>query len=82
MLPADIAFMMMADQETEAFRLEKGEMKMKEIKNENANSKIQELFNEVKLYKQAIRDAEDALASAEMELDETLDEVHWLIFGS
>ena len=74
--------MMMADQETEAFRLEKGEMKMKEIKNENANSKIQELFNEVKLYKQAIRDAEDALASAEMELDETLDEVHWLIFGS
>ena len=36
-------------------------------------TKIQELFNEVELYKQAIQDAKDALASAEMELDETLD---------
>ena len=38
-----------------------------------AKSKIQELFEEVDMYKQAIRDARDALASAEMELDETLD---------
>ena len=36
-------------------------------------NKIQELFNEVELYKQAIQDAKDALASAEKELDETLD---------
>ena len=36
-------------------------------------SKIQELMNEVETYKQAIQDAKDALASAEMELDETLD---------
>lgn len=36
-------------------------------------NKIQELFNEIDLYKQAIQDAKDALASAEQELDETLD---------
>ena len=36
--------------------------------------KIQELFKEVEVYKQAIQDAKDALASAEQELDETLDE--------
>ena len=36
-------------------------------------SKIKELMNEVEIYKQAIQDAKDALASAEMELDETLD---------
>ena len=36
-------------------------------------SKIQELLNEVATYKQAIQDAKDALASAEMELDETLE---------
>ena len=35
-------------------------------------NKIQELFDEVELYKQAIQDAKDALASAEQELDETL----------
>ena len=38
------------------------------------NTKIQELINEVETYKQAIQDAKDALASAEMELDETLEE--------
>lgn len=38
------------------------------------NNKIQELMSEVEIYKQAIQDAKDALASAEMELDETLDE--------
>lgn len=38
------------------------------------DNKIQELFNEVELYKQAIQDAKDALASAEQELDDTLDE--------
>lgn len=36
------------------------------------DNKIQELFEEVELYKQAIQDAKDALASAEQELDETL----------
>ena len=33
---------------------------------------IKKLFDEVELYKQAIQDAKDALASAEQELDETL----------
>lgn len=37
------------------------------------SAKIKQLFNEVEIYKQAIQDAKDALASAEMELDETLD---------
>ncbi len=37
------------------------------------NEKIQKLFEEVEIYKQAIQDAKDALASAEQELDETLD---------
>ena len=38
--------------------------------------KIQEvnIMTEVEIYKQAIQDAKDALASAEMELDEVLDE--------
>ena len=31
-------------------------------------------MQEVEIYKQAIQDAKDALASAEMELDETLDD--------
>lgn len=35
--------------------------------------KIQELRQEVEIYKQAIQDAKDALASAEMELDESLE---------
>lgn len=38
------------------------------------DNKIQELMKEIEIYKQAIQDAKDALASAEMELDETLDE--------
>jgi hypothetical protein len=37
------------------------------------DSRIQELFNEVETYKQAIQDAKDALDSAERELDEELD---------
>ena len=36
-------------------------------------TRIQELTSEVEIYKQAIQDAKDALASAEQELDETLD---------
>lgn len=36
-------------------------------------NRIDDLMNEVELYKQAIQDAKDALASAEMELDETLE---------
>jgi len=35
--------------------------------------KIQKLMNEVEIFKQTIQDAKDALASAEMELDEALD---------
>ena len=35
-------------------------------------SSIQKLFQEVEVYKQAIEDAKDALASVEQELDETL----------
>lgn len=38
-------------------------------------NKIEGLLKEVELYKQAIQDAKDALASAEQELDETLDAV-------
>ena len=37
------------------------------------DSRIQELFDEVENYKQAIQDAGDALASAGQELDEVLD---------
>ncbi len=37
------------------------------------NTKIQELMKEVEVYKQALQDAKDALASAEMELDAALD---------
>ena len=44
----------------------------KEMEKKIGDSKIQELFNEVELYRQAIQDAKDALASAEQELDETL----------
>ena len=40
---------------------------------EPMETKIAELFNEVEVYKQAIQDAKDALASAEQELDETLE---------
>lgn len=40
---------------------------------EPMDNKIQQLMDEVETYKQAIQDAKDALASAEMELDETLD---------
>ena len=36
-------------------------------------SKIEELMQEVEIYRQAIQDAKDALASAEMELDEELE---------
>ena len=44
------------------------------IEGEKSMSKIQDLMKEVEIYKQAIEDAKDALASAEMELDETLEE--------
>ena len=36
-------------------------------------TKIEDLMNEVEVYKQAIQDAKDALASAEMELDAALE---------
>ena len=36
-------------------------------------AKVQKLMQEVEIYKQAIQDAKDALASAEQELDEELD---------
>ena len=53
--------------------IEKGEGKMNEIKNETMETRIQKLMEEIEVYKQAIQNAKDALASAEMELDETLD---------
>ena len=37
-------------------------------------SRIEKLMKEVETYRQAIEDAKDALASAEMELDEVLDD--------
>lgn len=46
---------------------------MTENKNVDMENRIQELFNEVELYRQAMQDARDALASAEAELDATLD---------
>lgn len=36
-------------------------------------NKIEKLMQEVEIYKQAIQDAKDALASAEMELDGALE---------
>lgn len=45
---------------------------MSENKQES-KSKVQRLLDEVEVYKQAIRDARDALASAKMELDEELE---------
>jgi len=47
--------------------IDKGEVEPMET------TKIQDLMKEVEIYKQAIQDAKDALASAETELDETLD---------
>ena len=46
---------------------------MSNIRNENMDSRIRELFSEVELYRQAVNDAKDALASAEMELDAMLE---------
>ena len=45
-----------------------------EIKSQEANNKIHELMEEIENHKTAQRNAGDALASAEMELDEILDE--------
>ncbi len=42
-------------------------------KKEQEGGKIRELYEELKIYRQAIQDARDALASAEMELDEELE---------
>ena len=53
--------------QTNSIEKVKGEYEPMEI------SKIQQLMNEVETYKQAVQDAKDALASAEMELDDTLD---------
>ena len=41
---------------------------------EKKDNKIEVLMEEVETYRQAIQDAKDALASAEMELDEELDD--------
>jgi hypothetical protein len=57
------------EDQTNKINTEKGEELMD-------NTKIQALFDEVEIYKQAIRDAEDALDSAVQELDETLDETY------
>ena len=45
------------------------------------DSRIQELFDEVENYRQAIRDAQDALDSAERELVEELDARYRNEFG-
>ncbi len=45
-----------------------------EIKSQEANKKIHELLDEIDNHKTAQRNAGDALASAEMELNEILDE--------
>ena len=49
---------------------------MDENKNGKQKNRIQELYDEVEAYKQAIQEARYALASAEMELDEALDAEH------
>ena len=46
---------------------------MSENKAVSRENRIRELFEEVENYRQAIRNAQDALASAEMELDAALD---------
>ena len=48
---------------------------MSESRNGNGE-KVRKLFEEVELYKQAVEDAKDALASAEMELDAVLEEMY------
>lgn len=55
------------DQNNLEERINKGESSTME------NSNIQKLMEEVETYKQAIQDAKDALASAEMELDDALE---------
>jgi len=42
----------------------------------NTAEKIQNLYNEVEIYKQAIEDAQNALASAESELEDMLAETY------
>lgn len=51
----------------------KDEKVLRDKKKEQGDGKIQELYEELELYKQAIQDAKDALASVEMELDEELE---------
>lgn len=55
-------------------RAHKEENGLMEIKSQEANKKIHELLDEIENHKTAQRNAGDALASAEMELDEILDE--------
>ena len=51
----------------------KDEKVLRDEKKEQGDGKIRELYEELELYKQAIQDAKDALASVEMELDEELE---------
>ena len=46
---------------------------MSENRDNSLQEKLRELNREIEIYKQAIQDAEDALASAEKEMDETLE---------
>ena len=46
--------------------------RMKKMSENKEQSRIQELFDEVEFYRQAVQDVGDALESAEMELDEAL----------
>ena len=49
------------------------EMKSIQYSNGKSNIVIRKLVDEIEQYKQSIRDAKDALAAAEMELDAELD---------
>lgn len=58
----------------EMINTHKEEDQFMEIKSQEANAKIKELLEEIDNHETAKRNAGDALASAEMELNEILDE--------
>ena len=59
---------------TELFRGEDQNVQVKIEGDVTMQNEIQKLMAEVEHYKQAIQDAKDALASAEIELDDVLQE--------
>ena len=50
-----------------------GQDNLIEERKQPMENNIKKLMEEVEVYKQAVQDAKDALASAEMELDEALE---------